>query len=262
MKKVTVLSLAAFLTGCGGAGPVYRVEFNGAGLCCTVLDALPFKQDMQEGKSNLPGQYSVTYGESGVLQLETWPPQGTPSDVSSTVGVYRTGVDFGPDKAITLSAVLQKPTRQLTEDPWSLLLVMRNDNSADDNGTTPRIQLSMRTISTETQARSVSLRVQEGRDAIGAKLLGSAKAELTGTAALADIDASKPFTLNLTVNRVDGIGLATLVTDNQTIELNFTPVLFGQNAGERVHTVGVTLANQGVATPARVRVRHFEIISN
>lgn len=149
MKMVSVLSLAAFLTQCGGAGPVYRAEFNGNGLCCTVLDALhpPPMQEMQEGKSNLLNEYSVKYGESGFLQLATSPPPGTPPDVASTEGIYITGLDFGQGKAITLSGVFQSPARggALTKDPWSLLLVMRKGTSADDDVTTPRIQLSMRT---------------------------------------------------------------------------------------------------------------------
>lgn len=265
MKNYIVLLLAAFLIGC--TGPAYEADFKGIDLgCCIVKDTFhPSKTAMLEGKSNLFGETSYLSEVDGTLQMATSPPLGTASGVASTEGIYSTGLSLGPGKGILISATFQSPTREATQDPWSVLLIMRPGDSADDNPNAARLQLSLRTVligAADIQARSVELRVQEGTTAEKTKKFSDPNSfkELSGTAALSDIDASKPFKLTLYVNRRDGTGIASLATDSQTVTLTFNPAIFAQNTGDPpINVVGAAIANTAVWRLAAVKVSHFEI---
>jgi hypothetical protein len=264
MKNLIVALLAASLVGC--AGPKYEANFIGIELgCCIVRDTLHTNppQAMQEGRSNLPGETAHLNTADGALQMVTMPPVGVASGVASTIGIYSTQLSLGQGTSFVASARFQSPTRELSYDPWSLLLIMRPGDAADDP-TVPRLQLSLRTVqigAPELQARSVELRVQEGPNAADAGKLPGASAEITGAAYDEIYNLHKPFTLVLIVDRTNGTGSAFLTTKTQAIAIGtFKTGIFTQNTGTPIiTTIGATLANSAPGLLASVELTHFEI---
>jgi len=272
MKNLILALLAAPLVGCG---PAYETNFSGLDLsCCIVHDSLhtPPGQAMLEGHSDLPGETSkLNDPGNGMLEMvAAAPPSGTvAAGLAGTIGVYSTQLSFGPNgpgQAYLISATLQRPTRTLSPNAWSILLIMREPETPHDDLNGARIQLSMRTVQSpplSQNLRSVELRVQEMTDADHTtKLPGSI--ELSGTPALQDIEASKPFTMTLIINRQKGTGTAFLSTESQTLQIpEFKMNLFTNNPNDPViHTVGASLANTDPDNVASVELSHFEIQTN
>ena len=272
MKNLIVASLTAFLAACG---PAYEANFTGLNLgCCIVRDTLhtPSGQPMQKGISGLAGEIARLNPGSGTLQMEAKAPKGTVagSGVASTIGVYSTQLSFGPNDhgegAYAISATFRAPTRAQTDNPWSLLLIMRDPQSAADDLNGPRMQLSLRTVGMGA-ARDVEFRVQEMPDPANPSApttkLGT-PIKLVGTPALVDIDAGNPFKMSLIINRHQGKGWAVLSTPSDNKEIpEFTMNLFTNKPTDPIiHTVGAALANTDPDNTASVEISHFEILTN
>jgi hypothetical protein len=273
MKTSIVVLLASFLIGC--TGPAFESNFNGIDLaCCIVVDTFTPAQPMEEGKSNLPGQTSNLADAVGAVHMETKPRNGASSSSDTTSeGIYRTQLALGPKKTFLVSATFQNPARDLSTDPWTVVLITRPGVAADDP-LAPRLQLSLRTMQDATAATPVAsaeLRVQEGPDAAGASKLKSAEdptvnasAPIVGQAFQDIFISRKPFTLSLFINREDGVGFAGLVTESATIPpITFKMNLFAQTAAVpiTITTVGAALVNTGPGLLASVDVTHFEILT-
>lgn len=263
MKILFVALLAASMAGC--TGPAYEANFIGTNLgCCIVRDTLNIHapQAMEKGSSNLPGETSSLNTANGALQMVTAPPAGTPKGVASTIGVYDTPLSLGQGKDFVASATFQNPTRALSYKPWSILIIMRPGGAADDT-TVPRIQLSLKTVQVgapELQARSVTLRIQEGKTAGDANPIGPG-ADIVGDAYEKIFDLRKPFTLALIVNRTNGTASAFLTTEGQAITIGTVKTaIFTQSlATPIITTVGAALANSEPGVVASVELTHFQI---
>ena len=223
--------------------PNYWTKFEGLG-CCIVVDSLHTDpKALQPGRGDA-GETAAWIGKSDALRMELKAPNPLqPYDATSSktpsMGIFKTGQNFGPGTHFSTSATFRHPEGRMDGPAWTVVVVARTGN-APDLMNLGRLQLSLRV------RNGVHLRVQEGPDAPNAgPIPGAATPDFgPGDTAYKEIYLEhKPFTLRLDVDRKSGKGIATLTTATQEFPIPFEMGLFKKDQGAPLTTVGVAIAN-------------------
>jgi hypothetical protein len=266
MKKLIALLLAVSLVGCGPkkSAPEYEAIFKGNDLgCCIVRDTLHSSpQAMQEGQSKL-GETAAWNTNHKALEMVLGAPLTTPPDAAGnpgtpSMGVFLTGLNFGPGTAFSLSATFQRLSDTTGAKGWAVGVGARTGGT-DDTPDLKRLGLTFRVKDSKAE-----LRVLE--------FWGPMDTEIRKHAAFAvpqDVydkivgktGSPRPFTLKLSIDRTAGSGTASMRTEGKTYPVgDFNMVHFTKAGGEPFTAVGAALANAADPGQARsVEVTDFKL---
>ena len=268
MKKLIALLLASSFAGWGSLGGAqaptnladYAATFRNADLGCCIIRDIFHKspQALVKGRAGV-GETAVWDAKDGALQMKLTAPATIQKDDAGNIkvpsmGIF--GIDYclGPGSNFAIKGTFQRPTRAISTDSWTITVVARTGDVADDPDL-GRLQLSLR-----VNDGKANLRVLEGRDNASTGAIPGAKKDVTGDAYKEIYTLGEPFTLTLQVNRKTGSGTAILTTETQTIAIDFTMGVFTKDPGSpTLTTVGAALANTGPKLKASVEVTGFEL---
>lgn len=187
----------------------------------------------------------------GELLISVTRPQSFPNTVTATAAMFATPVNFGPASVSRVSATFRAPVGPMTTGGWAVMVEASTGDQHD--------------LTNETRAVA-TLRVPPGGKIrlnvpFGATTTTTFK-EL-GEEIRDDIFSSvspKPFTLDLTIDRIAGTGEAVLTVENHRFPLPFMLKDFLANGGPTIRAMG---AGVGMgASPGQtvsVHLRDFRI---
>lgn len=259
MKKLIALLLAASLVGCGpkasGSRPDYEAVFKGSDLgCCIVRDALHSSpQALQKGQSKI-GETASWNTRDKRLDMVLGAPLTTPPDPAGnpetpSMGIFSTGLNFGPSAKFTVSATFQRPSNTTGAKGWAVGVGART-GGVDDAPDLKRLLLTFRVKDSKAE-----LRVQE--------VWGPTDAEFKKQASFAvpqdlydrivdDKASPRKFTLKLSVDRMAGTGSAAMISGGKTYPVgDFTMAYFTKSGGDPLTVLGAAIAN--AADPGQTR---------
>jgi hypothetical protein len=261
-----------------GATPlqtVYRATLPNGSLVCGYWDAIHSSpQPLKPGDGQVAGTTDIIHGPSGdgAFKLGLTAPgkiivdaNGDPIDTAS-VGLFSTGVHFGPNAVFSVRATFQNPCGPhlppaALSNAWAVTIAARegdeNDLGKDQRlGVTFKVKNHVATLNVLETGADKPLATATVDPAIYAAIFGNP--ETCGT-------PGKPFTLTLYVNRQNGSGVASLAgpaieaAHKPSLDLKFNMHLFG-STGPVIETVGPTLANCcSEGGTVSVEVTDFEI---
>jgi hypothetical protein len=184
----------------------------------------------------------------GELYMSITRPVGL-SGLVVSAGAFATRLNFGPGSISRASATFRAPVGPLTTGGWAVGLSARTGNENDLNSETR--------VSTTLNVRPggvVRLNVPFGSTAPTFVVLPTAvRDQIFGA-------VPKSFTLELTVDRMNGMGSAVLSVGNAVIPLSFTLSEFLANGGPAITAMGPSIANASAAgQTVSVHLRDFRI---
>lgn len=243
MKKLIALLMAFYLSGCNAhvdAPDAYWVIPATEKLdCCLHVDNLPGSPLMLRVGYNYPFSFPPTghleandYATKMVLPAPS--RDAKPGSGTVSMGLFRTGLNFGQDSNFTLRATFRRPTPVLEGQGWTFAVVARDGDLVDEPDLS-KIQLSFRIRPSDIQPR-----VQEVHGS-------SFHTEPIAVPLQKDVVAgnSELITLRLVVDRKAGIGNAfvTIGSSEQRVGAeNFPLTVFGPGSDTIFKTAGVALA--------------------
>ena len=250
MKNMLIaLLLASSLSGCNSKAPHpdppsgavkapnYWTKFEGLG-CCIVIDSLRTNPKALQPGVGGAGETAAWIPTSDALRMELKAPN--PVQPVPSMGIFKTGQNFGPGTHFSVSATFRKPQGRMDPPaPWTVTVVART-GGAPDPSDLGRLLLTLRV------RNGVHLRIQEGPNGpTTVPIPGAAVFDFVPTdIAYQEIYLQqKPFTLRLEVNRKSGKGVATLTTASQEFPIPFEMDLFKKDSGPPLTTVGTAIAN-------------------
>lgn len=218
---------------------VYHGAFSGGSLNCFMDRIHSTPQALQQGDGQVPGQTSnSSAGAQGiVLHLTTPDPipliPGDPdgNTQTSSVGLFSTGLNFGPGTFFSTRATFVRPNGPFGGKSWAVTLNARTGDK-NDLGTEKRLNMT--------------LRFRSGIATLNAFENGQLLKSTPVPAAVYNsiVSSSQPFTLELIVSRVTGRGAAILTTAGASpLPLQFGLTSFGSISGPVISAVGPALAN-------------------
>ena len=186
----------------------------------------------------------------GELLISVTRPNGFPNSVTATAGMFATPVNFGPGSVSRVSATFRAPVGPMVTGGWAVLVQASTGDEHD--------------LSNETRAVA-SLRVPPGGEIRLNVPFGATTptSRVLPTEVRDDIFSSaspKPFTLDLTIDRIAGTGKAELTVENDVFSLPFILQDLEANDGP---TITAMAAGVGMgASPGQtvsVHLRDFRI---
>ena len=181
-------------------------------------------------------------------------PTGLSPDLIPAMGVWATPVDFGPGSISRMSATFIAPVGPLPGGGFAIGVNAKTGNQ-DDLSTDTRIAV---TVNVRPDFL-VRFGVPFGSAEPARVVLPQAVKE-----AMFSTTDPQPFTIELTVDRVAGTGLAKLMVIDQVFSVPFVLSEFLKDGGPVITAVGPGLAVNANAPgeTASVRVRDFRIYAN
>ena len=206
---------------------------------------------MKMGDTLIPNSNPTATPLPGELLISITRPVGLSPDLIVANSAWTTPVNFGPGSISRISATLRAPVGPLATGGFAMGLVAKTGGK-DDLPDQPRIAV---TINVRPGAL-VRLNVPFGSASPTAMVLPVAVRNEIFAAV-----APKPFTLDLTINRVSGTGTAQLTVGNDVFTLPFVLTDFLANSGPAITAVGVGPAvnANGPGQTASVHLRDFRI---
>jgi len=243
MKKLIALLMASSLSWCRphvDAPDAYWVIPATEKLdCCLHVDNLPGSPLMvQMGFSHPfadpPVGYLETNDNAAKMVLKAPSDEAKPGSTVS-MGLFRTGLDFGQGSKFTLRATFRRPSPVIEGQGWTFAIVARGGGLIDEPDLS-KIQLSFRIRSDDIEPR-----VQEYQGAsIPHKVPIAVPLKKDVVAGNSEL-----ITLRLVVDRQAGIGNAFVTigsSENRVGDENFPLTKFGPDSDTIFRTAGVTLA--------------------
>ena len=234
--------------------PNYWTKFEGLG-CCIVQDSLHTNpQALQPGQGDA-GETAAWIAESDALRMELTAPPKLQPNTTPSMGIFKTGQNFGPGTHFSVSATFRSPEGRMDGPAWTVTVVARTGDAADLSNR-GRLQLSLRV------KNGVHLRIQEGPDGPTAGAIPDAATYdfVPADTAYQEIYVQhKPFTLRLDVDRKSGKGIATLTTATREFPITFQMGLFKKDQGDALTTVGAAIANNIAGEKVSVEVTDFMV---
>jgi hypothetical protein len=237
----------------------YHAIFPGASLSCFMDRIHSTPQALEQGEGQVAGQSSsFTAGTLGVvLHLTTPDPIPLiPSDPdgntqTSSVGLFSTGLNFGPGTFFSARATFVGPNGPFGGKSWAVTVNARTGGK-QDLGTATRLNMTLR-----FKGGTAALNAFEAGDSRGSTPVPMATYN-------AIVSSSQPFTLELMVSRITGKGAAILTTAGAVpLYLTFALSTFGSTSGPVISAVGPALANCCAAgKTASVEVTDFQILAH
>ncbi len=230
----------------------YQASFPNGSLASSVdkLDVGP----MKPGDTGIANSNPTIEERPGELLLGISRPVGLSPDLIPAMGVWATPVDFGPGTVSRIRATYIAPAGPLPGGGFAIGINAKTGNQ-DDLTTDTRIAVTVNV----RPGFVVRLNVPFGATAPTAMPLPQAAKD-----AIFSATDPQPFTLELTMDRTDGRGLAKLTVADQVYSLEFTLADFRADGGPAITAVGPGLAVNANAPgqTVSVRVRDFRIYTN
>lgn len=237
----------------------YHVIFQGASLDCFLDRIHATPQALEKGDGQVAGQSSsFTAGTQGiVLNLTTPDPIPLIPGVSdgntqtSSVGLFSTRVNFGPQTFFSARATFGGPKGPFDRKAWAVALNARTGGKNDLSAET-RLNMTLR-----FRSGTATLNAFEAATPRGSKAVPPATYSKIVT-------ESQPFTLELIVSRITGKGAAILTTAGaDPLTLTFSLGSFGSASGPVITAVGPSVANCcNPGTTTSVEVTDFQILAH
>jgi hypothetical protein len=197
--------------------------------------------------SSLPGELFI-----GVTR-----PVGTATGVVASAVVSATPVDFGPGSISRVSATFRAPLGPLVSGGWAVQVYARTGGQDD--------------LSTQTRV-SATLRVQPGGEfRLNVPQIVSGVTSTTFMVLPVEIlddifstmSPTKPFTLDLSIDRTAGTGEAKLTVENRVFRLPFVLTVFPVNDEPTITAMGAAVAMNGSSgQTVTVHLREFRIYAS
>lgn len=209
---------------------------------------------MLPGDTGIANSNPIIEKRPGELFLRISRPVGLSPDLIPAMGVWATPVDFGPGTVSRIRATYIAPVGPIPSGGFAIGINAKTGNQ-DDLTSDTRIAVTVNVRPNFV----VRLNVPFGATAPTAMPLPQAAKD-----AIFSATDPQPFTIELTMDRVEGTGLAKLMVGDQVYSLQFTLADFRADGGPPITAVGPGLAVNANAPgqTASVRVRDFRIYAN
>jgi len=235
----------------------YHATFTGGSLDCFMDRIRPTPQALQKGDGQVPGEtVSFTGGTQGLVLGLTAPSPippipGHAADDTQTpsVGVFSTGLNYGPGTFFSARATFKAPNGPFGDGAWAVGLNARTGGK-DDLWSEHRLNVTLK-----FKKGAASLNVFDDGASAGTSPVPAGFYKSI-------ISSSQPFTIELIVNRMPGLGAAILTTAGAApVTLQFALKNFGPKSGPVVNAIGPALATCCVeAMPLSVELTDFQIL--
>jgi hypothetical protein len=230
----------------------YQASFPNGSLDSSVdkLDVGP----MQPGDTGIAGSNPTLAPLPGEFLISIHRPADLSADLIPAMGLWATPVDFGPGSVSRISATFIAPVGPL---PGGGFAIGVNAKTGDQND-----------LTTDTR---IAVTVNVRPDFVvrfGVPFGAAAPARVALPQAVKDAMFSttdpQPFTIELTVNRATGKGLAKLMVVDEVFSVPFDLADFRADSGPAITAVGPGIAVNANAPgqTASVHVRDFRIYAN
>ena len=206
---------------------------------------------LQYGPFNVPNGNPVIEPRPGEIFLSVFRPVGLDPDTIPASGVWATPVNFGPGTVSRIRATFIAPVGPIPSGGFAIGV---NGKTGDEND-----------LAADTRiGATVNVR-PDFLVRFGAPFGAAAPARVVlpedVKAAMFSTTGPQPFTIELTVDRKEGTGLAKLMVIDQVFEVPFVLSTFPANSGPAITAVGPGIAvnSNAPGQTASVRVREFRI---
>lgn len=209
---------------------------------------------MQAGDTGIAGSNPTIEKRPGEIFISITRPVNLSPDLIPAMGVWATPVDFGPGSVSRISATYRAPVGPLPGGGFAIGINAKTGNK-DDLTTDTRIAVTINV----RPGFLVRLSVPFGATQQTAMVLPQDVKD-----AMFSTTDPVPFTLELTMDRVEGTGTAKLTVGDQVFSLPFVLAAFRADGGPSITAVGPGLAVNPNAPgqTASVHVRDFRIYTN
>ena len=230
----------------------YQASFPNGSLDSSVdkLNAGP----MQPGDPGIPDSNPKVEKRPGSVLVSVSRPVGLSPDLIPSETVWATPVDFGPGSVSRIRATFIAPVGPLPGGGFAMGVNAKTGNK-DDLSTDTRIAVTINV----RPGFLVRLSVPFGATQQTAMVLPQDVKD-----AMFSASDPQPFTLELTMDRVEGTGTAKLMVIDQVFTLPFVLADFLADGGPSITAVGPGIAVNANAPgqTASVHVRDFRIYAN
>lgn len=181
----------------------------------------------------------------GELLISVTRPNNQPNSVTATAGMFATPVNFGPGSVSRVSATFRAPVGPMVTGGWAVLVEASTGDENDLSNAT-RVAATLRV----PPGGKIRLNVPFGAPPSTYKDLREEFRD-----AIFSSVSPKPFTLDLTIDRVAGTGKAEITVENQLCSLDFDLQYLGSNDG-RIITAMAAGVGMG-ASPGQTVSAHL-----
>lgn len=205
---------------------------------------------LQPGHSQVAGSNPEWMPAPGAVTLAiTRPAQYTGGPVAA--GLWATPVDFGQGSIFGMRATFISPAGpHQTGNIWAVTIAARTGD-ADDFFPETRVAVTL-------QVRGDGARLNVPGAAVAPNLPNLPQAVYD---AIFDATDPQPFTLEAVIDRVTGVGRASLQVGETKVTHEFQFLAFKPDSGPAITAIGPTIAIANAAgQSASVRVRNFEML--
>ena len=209
---------------------------------------------MQAGDTGIAGSNPTINKRPGEIFLSIKRPADLSPDLIPAMGLWATPVDFGPGSYSRISATYRAPVGPIPGGGFAIGINAKTGNQ-NDLTTDTRIAVTINV----RPGFLVRLSVPYGATQQTAMVLPQDVKD-----AMFSTTDPVPFTLELTMDRVEGNGTAKLMVEGQVFSLPFVLADFRADGGPPITAVGPGLAVNPNAPgqTASVHVRDFRIFTN
>jgi hypothetical protein len=230
----------------------YQATFPNGSLDPSVdkLNAGP----MQAGDAGVPNSNPTVEQAPGSILVSISRPVGLDDDVIPSEGVWATPVDFPTGSVSRITATFIAPVGPLPGGGFAMG-VNAKTGGTDDRSTDTRIAVTVNA----RPGYLVKFQVPFGAVATTNVTLPQAVKD-----AIYSTTDPQPFTIDLTIDRINGTGTAKLMVIDQVFTLNFALADFQANGGPSITAVGPGIAvnKNAPGQTASVHIRDFRIYTN
>ncbi len=206
---------------------------------------------MLPGDTGIAGSSPTFEQRPGEIFLSITRPADLSADLTPAMGLWATPVDFGPGSVSRMSATFIAPTGPLPGGGFAIGMNAKTGNQ-EDRSTDTRIAVTVNVRPDFLVRFGVPFGSAEPARVVLPQAVKDAMFSTTDP---------QPFTIELTVDRVEGTGMAKLIVLDQVFAVPFVLSEFLKNGGPDITSVGPGLAVNPNAPgeTATVRVRDFRI---
>lgn len=268
MKKPITILIMACVAGCGAPDQraktefqvVYRAVFQEGSIGCCFVDRIhDAPQPLAKGQGNVAGAIEdvLVASDSDRIGLVVKAPMPIPKGETPSVGLFSTGLDYGPGAVFSVRATFRRPKGpHLPPTPeysnaWAVGVAARTGDLEDS-------ALQTRLTATFRVRNDIAvLNVQGINETLS---LDDIQIDPTMYEKIFSDVSPQFFSIELFVNRSAGAGKAILTAGTYSKTVPFTMKDFLKDSGPTVQVVGATLANCcAPGETAKVEVTDFQI---
>lgn len=189
----------------------------------------------------------------GELFISITRPIGLANDLIPSASAFATPVDFGPGSLARISATFRAPVGPLATGGFAIGLVAKTGGK-DDLATEPKIAVTVNVRPGALVRLNVPFGSTQPRSVV---LPATVRDEIFSGS------PPKPFTLDLSIDRMNGTGRAQLKVGDEVFSLAFSLSDFRADGGPTITAMGAGVAvnSNGPGQTASVHLRDFRIFA-